>query len=1026
MAGSILGVTIVVPAQAQAVHHFDLPAQSLSDALVALAAEAHVTLAFSPNLVAGKRVAGLHGDFQTAGAFDILLKGTGLTVAVTRRGSYVIEGPPEPVTADVPLMRPRRDEVTQTIVVRTFRASVVQSLAVRRSYSGGLESIAAEDIAKFPDNNVAEAIERVAGIAISRDQGEGRSITVRGLGPDFTDIEINGISAQAATSGPGQGTNRGRGFDFNVFPSELFSRIDVRKTSEADQPEGALGATVILYTPHPFDHPGLRLAASAQKTYNDQSQKTGRRGGFFVSDTFGQNRFGALLSVAWSDTPLDIQGVNSGGWNQGTSNGGFCRPASSTGGLCDVPAADLGASLAAYNLANQPTTYHPQFYRYAELTGQVDRIGADASLQWRPDDRTTISLDGLYSRFRTRRADHFLEAIGFSRGASQGGKPEIVPRSVVLDGNGTMTYGLFDNVDIRSEQSVNDFETDFSQVSLLFKHKFNNKLAFEATAGKSRSAFDNADNLTVQMDRFNVDGYAFDTRTTGRDRPAITYGFDVTDPANWYFGPRVTQPGGTGPSGPEIRLRPNFVYDGNDVLQAKLTYDPNAHYRVNVGIQARRYANRDISYRFDEGETDFPVPSLPLSQLTRDFCGLGTVSPPSGTPRCWLEPDVDAFAKAYDLFSDTGKAALSTTNAAARGLNQAVTEDEFAAYGKIWFRQSLFDRPIRGDIGLRAVETRQNVSYYTNLPTPADPDGFILTTSERTYSDLLPSLNIVFESTKTSLWRFSAAQVMARPPLEYLDGASTVTVNGGQRSVMTGNPDLKPYRATTLDLSYEWYRTPGGIASVGLFYKNISTYIQVLSHIAPYATTGLPAALLANTGAAPGDDFAISTVANRRGGPLDGVELNYQAPLRFLPGRWSKLGVLVNYTYVLSRITYPTTSATGPTTIRADLIDLSRASYNATLYYDGGQFQARLSTNYRDKYLTAIPGAFNADAGGVNAAQFWDGSISYRVTPHLAITFDAQNLTNEKSETWDNRTTRLVDDATQSGRSFAAGLRYTY
>lgn len=1037
MAGSILAVTIVPAAQAQDSHahdaqgaeghRFDLPAEALSDALVQAAGAAHVTLAFSPDLVAGKRSPALHGVFPVAKAFDLLLAGTGLTVTVTHRGSYIIEGAAEPAArAGAVIVARTRETVTQTVIVHSFRASVIQSLAVRRAYSGGLESIAAEDIAKFPDNNVAEAIERVAGVAISRDQGEGRSITVRGLGPEFTGIEINNISAQAATGGPGQGINRGRGFDFNVFPSELFSRIDVRKTSEADQPEGSLGATVILYTPHPFDHPGLRLAASAQTTYNDQSEKTGRRGGFFISDTFDHNRFGALLSVAWSDTPLDIQGVNSGDWNQGTANGGFCRPTTGTGGLCDVPAADLGAALAAYDLANRSTTYHPQFYRYTELTGQVDRIGADLSLQWRPSEQTTISLDGLYSRFKTRREDHFLEAIGFSRGASQGGKPEIVPRSVALDGNGVMTYGLFDNVDVRSELAVNDFETDFSQVSLLVKHKINDKLMVEATLGGSRSAFDNADNLTVQMDRFNVDGYAFDTRTTGRDRPAITYGFDVTDPANWYFGPRVTQPGGTGPSGPEIRLRPNYVYDDNHVLLARLTYDPSAHYRLTAGIQARRYANRDVSYRFDEGEADFPAPGVPLSQLTRTFCGLGTVAPPAGTPRCWLEPDVDAFARAYDLFADTGKTALSATNPAARGLNQAVTEDEFAAFGKIWFRQSLFGRPIRGDIGLRAVETRQAVDFYANVPTAADPGGYALTSTERTYADLLPSLNIVYESTKTSLWRLSAAQVMARPPLEYLNGASTVTVNGGLRTVMTGNPNLAPYRATTLDLSYEWYRTPGGIAAIGLFYKNISSYIQVQSHIAPYATTGLPAALLANTGAAPGDDFAISTVANTHGGPLDGVELNYQAPLRFLPGRWSKLGVLLNYTYVLSRITYPTTSASGPTTIRADLMDLSRSSYNATLYYDGGKFQARVSTNYRDKYLTAIPGQFNADASGVNAAQFWDGSMSYKVTPHLAVTFEAQNLTNEKSETWDNRTIRLVDDMTRSGRSFALGVRYTY
>ncbi len=1026
--GLIAGLALTaVPARAAnapAKYSFNLPDQPLADALTTVGAAAHVTVAFSPSLVAGKRAEALRGDYPVATALALLTADTDLEVVVTGGGSYIIQrhGTPLVVAPD----RPRAEGPTQTVIVRGYRASLVQSLSVRRAYSGGIESVVAEDIAKFPDNNVAEAIQRVAGVAISRDQGEGRTITVRGLGPEFTGIEINNISAHASTDGPSQGTNRGRGFDFNIFPSELFSRIDVRKTSEADQPDGSLGATVILYTPHPFDKRGLRLALSQQVTYNDQSERTGRRGAFFFSNTFDQNRFGALFSLAWSTTPLDIEGVNSGGWNQGTANGGFCRPTAGTGGLCDVPAADLDASLAAYNLANQATTYHPQFYRYTDLTGTVDRLGADGSLQWKIDERTTLSLDGLYSRFRTRRTDHFLEAIGFSRGASQGGKPEIVPRDVQLDASGTMTYGLFDNVDVRSEVGVDDFETDFSQVSLMLKHKFSDKLFFEVTAGGSRSAFSNYEDMLVQIDRFNVDGYAFDTRTTGRDRPAIDYGFDVTDPANWYFGPRLTQPGGTGASGPEIRLRPNFIYNDTDSLIAKVTYDPSSHYRLVAGLQAQRYSNRDVSYRFDDGEYDFPVPSVPLSQLTRTFCGLGAVSPPAGTPRCWLEPDADAFIKAYDLFADSGRTALSTTNAAARGLNQSVTETDLAAYAKLWFKQIVFGRPLRGDFGLRAVQTRQEVLYYDNVSTAVDPSGYRLASAARTYADLLPSFNLVWEASDRSLWRFGAAQVMSRPPLEDLDGATSVTVNGGRRSVSTGNPNLEPYRATTVDLSYEWYHSPGGIAAVGLFYKHISTYIQTLTHIAPYATTGLPDTLLANTGVAPTDDFAISTVVNTKGGPLGGIELNYQAQFRFLPGIWSKFGVLVNYTYVASGITYRTTTATGPATVKADLVDLSRNSYNATVYYDDGRFQARLSTNYRDQYLTAVPGPFNADASGVRPAQFWDCSASYKVTPHLALTFEGQNLTNERSESWDGTVAQLVEDTHVSGRSFALGLRYTF
>jgi TonB-dependent receptor len=1029
---TVLAVTWLAasPAGAQAVADLNLPAEPLADSLTALGAVAHVNIVFAPEAVAGKHAPALKGRFSAPAALDQLLKGSGLNVSATGGGSYVITltiAPKpdvlKPFTAaeTAPLDPPPEPP---TVVVTGYRLSLARSLANRRAYSGGLESIVAEDIAKFPDSNVAEAIQRVAGVAISRDQGEGRTVTVRGLGAEFTRVEINGVGAQAVTDGPTQGVNKGRGFDFNIFPSELFSRVDVKKTSGADQPEGSLGATVNLITPHPFDHKGVNLALAVQATYNDLVGKPGRRAAFLFSNTFGQDRFGILFSAAYARTPLDIQGVNSGGWNQGTANGGYCRPTAGTGGICDVPVGDLGASLAAYDLASRAATYAPQFYRYTELIGSVDRFGATASFQWRPSDRTSLLVDVLYSRYSTRRTDHFLEAIGFSRGASQGGKPEIVPRRVVLDTTGTMIYGQFDNVDVRSEQGVDNFTTDFHHVTLVLKHRFSDRIFAEFTAGSSRSAFDDFDELTVQIDRLNVDGYAFDTRATGRQRPVISYGFDLTDPRNWYFGPRVTLPGGTGATGPEIRLRPNYIYNDSDAVQAKVTYDPSTRYRLSFGVQAKHYAYRNIAYRFDQGEADFPAPALPLKDLTRVFCG--GITPPSGTPACWLEPDIGAFVMAYGLFDNAGRTSLSTTNTAARGFNQAVIENDVSAFGKVWFNTILWGRPLRGDVGVRRIETHQNAVFYTNVPGSADPKGYVLTSVSRSYGDTLPSFNIVFETDAHSLLRFSAARVMARPPLQYLAAATNVTVDGRNRLVTTGNPNLKPYRATTFDASYELYPDAGGIFSVGLFYKDISTYVQSLTRIAPYSTTGLPASLLTNTGAAQTDDFSISTVVNTPGGPLSGVELGYQQPLKFLPGIWSKFGLIWNYTFVTSRIRYETNAALGPITVVADLLNLSRNSYNATVYYDDGRFQARLSTNYRDKYLTKVPGAYNADAGGIDPATYWDCSLSYRVRPGLSLTLEGLNLTDQKSVSWDNTATRLVGDTRQSGRQIFLGVRYTY
>lgn len=1034
--GSIAVVSammVAAPACAQTRLAFNIPPGPLSESLLKVAQAGQANIVFSPDAVSGLRAPAVRGTLSVNEALRRLLAGTNLTykqsggtyivMAVVRTTSrplprIVAAKPVEPV--DPPVVD------APVVVVTGYRGSLEMAIRLKRTSGGITDTIVAEDMAKFPDNNMAEAIQRVSGVAISRDQGEGRSVSVRGLGADFTRVEINGVEAQAATDGLSQGTNRGRGFDFNVFPSEIFNRVDVQKTSRADLPEGSLGATVSLATPRPFDRKGPKRAMAFQASYNDMNQKVGTRATAMFSDVFAGDRFGVLVAMAYAATPLEIQGVNSGNWNQGTANGGFCKPTAATGGICDVPAEDLAASLAAYELANQQTVYHPQFYRYTHLIGDQTRFSLSGSAQWRASDRTLVTADWLYSRFRTVRHDHFLEAIGFSRAASQGGKPEIVPRRVELNANDTLTYGVFDNVDVRSEQVFEDFSTTFRQASVSVRHQFTPRLIVEGIIAGSRSRFDNDQELFAQIDRYNVDGYSYDIRQTGQDNPVISYNFDLTAPNNWYFGPRVTIPGGSGSASPEIRFRPNYTRYGYDTARVKATYNLSDQANLTAGVEAKRYSFQSIVYLFDQGQANFPAPSRSMSDMTQTFCGLDVIAPPAGTARCWLEPNLHAFVAEYDLFANSGRTALSTTNVTARGSNMAVTENDLSLFAQVNFRRQLFGMPWHGNVGVRAVRTRQESIFYTNLTDDSDEMDYVLTTANRHYDDILPSLNMALEPDPQTVVRFSAAKVMARPPLSNLAAATNVAVRGAGRFVTTGNPNLQPFRGTSYDLSYEWYPAQGEFVALGVFYKDISTYIQNVTRIAPYSTTGLPADLLDGTDTTPADEFSISSVVNTPGGPLIGIEINYQKPLRFLPGNWSGLGVLFNYTYVKSRVKYQTTTASGSAVVEADLTHLSRNSYNASIYYDKGPVQARLSTNYRDSYLTAVPGLYNADASGVDAATYWDCAFSYKLKPGLVLTFEGLNLTNQANVTWDHSDRHLVGDYRLSGRKFYLGVRYTY
>ncbi|NBW07104.1 MAG: TonB-dependent receptor [Caulobacteraceae bacterium] len=920
-----------------------------------------------------------------------------------------------------PAQEPQTDDgatAVEEVVVTGFRGSLERALNIKRNANEVVDSIVAEDMAKFPDNNLAESLQRVPGVTITRDGGEGRAISVRGLGPDFTRVRINGIEAQATT-----GSNRGRGFDFNVFASELFSQLDVRKTPSANVEEGSLGATVDLHTTRPFSQTGFKGAMAAQGAWNDLSEATNPRLAGLVSnrwDTpFGE--FGASFSVAYSEKTTLQNGASTGLWNFGSADGGWCDPVAR-------PTLCAGTNTAARATASLDSTRYPRFLRYQDYRLETKRTGLTGTLQWRPQESTLVTFDVLYSKFEGERNERQLESIGLSRAASQGGKPETVVRDIVLDGAGTAVYMALDNVDIRSENYVDIYDTTFQQYTLNVEQQFGDKLTVTALGGYVKNDFNNAIDYIVQMDRQNTDGYSYDFRPGGQYFPAINYGFDVTDPNQWYIGPTTTAPGGTGASGPDIRLRPNWNDNIYKTGQVDFKYDWSENLTLLGGLQAKSYEFVGTGQRLASGETN--IPAIPagynMTSLTEAYCGFKGLALPSGTPNCWRSPSLNAIAEAYGVFSNTGRFALSSTVSSARGDNRTVNEDDIGGYLQAQFKLTAFGMPVRGDVGYRRVHTKQESGFYSTVPVTVDPSGFQWTTVSREYDDDLPSMNLVVEPTEDFLIRFGAAKVMARPGLGSISAATNVSVAGGSRTVTTGNPNLEPYRAKTYDVAFEWYPARGSIVSAGFFYKDISTYIQNITTTGTFASTGLPDSLLAGTGVAPTDPFQISNVINTPGGPLKGVELNLQQALTFLPWKFQNLGILMNYTYVKSDINYFVSTTAGSATVTQPLLNLSKNAFNTTLYYEEGPFQARVSLNYRDKYLTAVPSSYNTDVAGVKATTFVDFSTSYKWGDHLTFTLEGINLTNEPTISYTDSSAERLSDYFQSGRQFYAGARYAF
>lgn len=898
----------------------------------------------------------------------------------------------------------------QEIVVTGFRGSLAKALAEKRSEAAAVDSILAEDIGKFPDLNLSESIQRIPGVAITRDGGEGRQISVRGLGPQFTRVRINGMEAMSSAGGADAsgGTNRGRGFDFNVFASDLFNEISVRKSAEASTEEGSLGATVDLRTARPFDYNGFTLVASAQGTYNTLSDKASPRGAFLISDTFADGTIGVLLSAAYGRRKTVEEGYSTVRWAQGSS---FAP------GFESVLGQNCATTPAACTDANN--ALHPRFPRYDVYTNDVERLGATASIQFRPTDRTLISIDGLYADFNVKRGEFYLEApslsaAGACTAATRPTTCGIADTDILAMNiqNGVMVSGTFNDIDLRVENRRDRSKTKFRQLSLDLEQQIGESLTFTGLLGYSKSDFNNPIQNTVIFDSYNTDGYSYDY--SDPRKPVFDFGSaNIEDPSAWTLA--------------QLRLRAARAANEFKTLQANLKWQVTDDFDIAAGFTYKKYDFDTEELRRSNGTTSnreavipAEVAAIPLSQYTRVISFAGT---------SWLTPDYDMAAEVLGLEDpNIYNGAFRLGPEPALGSKSSVGERDKSGYVQANFSTDIGGVTLRGNAGVRYVRTEQSAT------------GFVFTSGaaqevvvKRSYEDWLPAANIVIEPAQDLLIRLAAAKVMARPDLGSLPPGASISVSGSGRTVSVGNPNLDPYRADTYDAAIEWYFQPGALLSLAVFQKNIGSFVQTVSTPGSVFSDnpfGLPDSVaVAACGSTPNcapnlNNWTFSAPANSPGGRLRGFEVNYQQPLKFLPGPLGNTGILLNYTQVSSRIKY--LASDGSVAAIDDLTGLSKRSANATFYYEDRVVSARISGAYRSKYLTRVPGGERGtDVDGTNSTFNLDASIQFTLNDNFKLSLEAVNLTDEYQDQY-NDSRNLLSVYRHTGREFIIGLRYTY
>lgn len=850
------------------------------------------------------------------------------------------------------------------VTVTGVRASMASAISIKQNADQIVDSIVAEDIGKLPDSNVAEALQRITGIQIDRNYGEGSTIAIRGLTQVRT--EINGRDAFTA--------NGGRALSFEDVPSELLAGIDVYKNPSAEIIEGGLGGTVNLRTHKPFDFEGQKIAVTGEYDYGDLIKDGHPSASALYSNRWDTDagEFGLLVDVAYQKHSFRQDVISTEPFY--TIHAGATDPA--TGEV--YPEAD-------YPGFEGRTLQVPHGGGVGETLGQRRRLGTSVALQWRPNADVELYAQALRSDYKFQWNDYsYFAYTGTSGMIPDPTKPfEFGPSGDFISGTFNGTGGV--NADGAPDPSVAPtagVSVD-SNSSLTTRHSVTTDFSW----GGSWNA---TNNLTLKTDfqyikaKTDTFRYILNTHTTtpyfyqniGGHTPVL--GVDnayVTDPANSAFNFLLDDKARS--RGREFAWRADGEYSfGGDFLQS-----------IKFGVRTtdRKAETEDSGYRFvwiGQPLSNFDNSTWVQRSFADFFHGDADVIGSFLAPNPSLLYDYDA---SRTMFGQPDPLTYPATGTNKQG------EKTYAAYALINFGTQLGSIPVDGNVGVRAVRT--NVSTHGVM---TDSTGAVLPLSvDNSYNSYLPSLNVTAHLTDTLQWRFAASKGLSRPSFDQLNpmltlstpnadtGANAYTGNAG------GNPYLKPMTAKQYDTSLEWYIAPNQMLYGALFYKAVDGFVQSTSVNEPHVD---------QLGAT--HDYNVTRLVNGDNGVIKGAEMGYQTFFDFLPEPFDGLGIQANYTYVYSKAPSPDAMDTDGNPLQVPLEGLSKNSYNLVAMYEKGPISARVAYNWRSQWVVTTRGNGTGDLPIYDKAYGQvDASVTYHFSDLFSLTAAAVNLTNTKRAT---------------------------
>ncbi|NII11216.1 TonB-dependent receptor [Oleiagrimonas sp. C23AA] len=912
----------------------------------------------------------------------------------------------------------------QAVEVSGYVSSLENAINIKRNASTIVEAVSAEQIGKLPGVSIADTLGRLPGLAVQTVSGRPQVLTIHGLGPDFSTALVNG--------GQQVSTSNNRDVQFDQYPSSWFDNVEVHLSPEASLVGQGLAGTVDMHTIRPLEKDKPEAAINAHYIWDGMSQLADGPGvgdkGYHVNgiwvNQFADHTFGVTVGVDFESNPSQIQHQAPWGYAS-TSDGGMVIGGSKNYGISD----------------------------------QMNRNGFLTTLQWKPNDFFTSTLDLTYDKFKETQ-----QAKGMELPLGYGPDGTSYLTSNQVDADGFVESGTYDHVKAVVRNDYNKTNAKVWNINWENDFHFNENWSGNLTASYSR-----AQRSDLQLESYSGTGYG-----TGADAGAFdTIGFTergngllYVNPSLDYSNAVLTDPQGWGAGGTPAVVQAGFInaphtddYLANLKASIKREFVDGPISSVEAGVVR---GTRKKTYSIDQtfltlGGGYFTDGNTPV--LTAPTGG-GTCD-----PLAWMGVGAQPCYNPLDLIANGTYTQLPTAlSSIAVPPNWKVTERDVTSYLQFNIDTTLGSVGLRGNVGIQVAHTNQTsdgqrVTAGDGSSTAGDATAILVPVSGGTkYTRYLPSANLIFSFSQNDDLRIGAARVMARPRMDQMSASLGVSgnithltetdPNLSYFSASGGNAELLPTMADNYNVSYEHYfgGDNGGYQcnnndakqsalcqSGGQGYFALSAYYLKLSdYIDPNAAYLYDFSAFVNSYLTPDQQAQLGTTKGIVSGPVNdghgyvkGAQATVNLPLGDLTPSLSGFGVILTGNYTKSSLVYGDNP--DPITVPG----LSKWVANGTLYYQNHGFEARVSDSYRDDFLGRVSGiSATRIEQTIKGGSTYDAQVSYTfdsgALKGLTVIAQGSNLSNKTFQTIQNNDSRQVLTWERYGRRYDVGISYKF